>query len=498
MTKFLPPVTLITGKDERPAFHTAGLLLVLANNMGKEMGMDPLKKRLLALLLAACLLLASCGGSGGDASAASMRLKKAQGEVYLYDQKEESIAAAENTALYDGWRIDTEMQGFAWVELDQQRLAKLDEVSRAAIHKAGNDLEIEVEYGSLFFNIAAPLAEDESLTIRSSEMTVGIRGTCGWVRTVSPEQMYVYLLEGTVACTAGDAFMVISPGTLAVLTVIDGNGEIETRPVTRDEVPAFVREELAGDGQKLIDALPPSGGDGPAPEDGAGIDAPAGLEPPLMLTALRENAVSYEDILAIRIGAGGAPDMLDPPEAKGFINGIVLDLTKDGQDDLIAVSTDSMMRTTVTLYDQNGEKRGEANGSFYGSGEYGGGSSTLDILLFQSHTTGQWCVGFCNYIETGYMNVLDLSLYAIGENGMLGYIDRWYWDDISDENHAELPGLQAELEAAGWEYLNTSFLSIQNNAALDTCMLLSRATVRKDGNDRYLHIYSPQELGGAL
>lgn len=216
-----------------------------------------MKRRLLSLLLAlgfAVCLLGGCGGSG--ASASSMRLAKVLGEVSLWDQEEKSVAAAEDTALYDGWRIGTEVQSFAWVTLDETKLTKLDEASRAAVHKDGKQLEIEIEYGSLFFNVTEPLAGDESLTIRCSDMTVGIRGTCSWVCVPDPEHMVVYLLEGTVQCTAREASEQLDHGELAILSLTDGAGQIEILPLTRDKVPVFVEDELPGEGRQLIEALP--------------------------------------------------------------------------------------------------------------------------------------------------------------------------------------------------------------------------------------------------
>lgn len=45
------------------------------------------------------------------------------------------------------------------------------------IEKSGKNLEIVVDRGGLFFNITEPLAEDETMNIRTSGMMVGIRGT---------------------------------------------------------------------------------------------------------------------------------------------------------------------------------------------------------------------------------------------------------------------------------------------------------------------------------
>ena len=87
---------------------------------------------------------------------------------------------------------------FAWINLDDVKLAKLDEKSEIAIQKEDKRLELEVKSGSLFFNVTQPLEDDETMNIRTSSMVVGIRGTCGWVEVPDASHMNVYLLEGKV------------------------------------------------------------------------------------------------------------------------------------------------------------------------------------------------------------------------------------------------------------------------------------------------------------
>ena len=156
-----------------------------------------MKKNLLPLLLSLALLLTACSG----ARAASMHLQRTEGTVAVADGRGKTVAVQENLGLYGGYSVDTAAESYAWVNLDSVKLTKLDQNSEILIQQDGKKLEIEVKSGSLFFNVIAPLAEDETLTICSSTMAVGIRGTCGWVRTAPSGDMAVYLLEGSVECT---------------------------------------------------------------------------------------------------------------------------------------------------------------------------------------------------------------------------------------------------------------------------------------------------------
>ena len=85
--------------------------------------------------------------------------------------------------LYNGYAMSTEKESFAWLNLDSVKLAKMDVDSQISITKRRNALEVMVDSGNLYFNIKEPLKEDETLDIRTSNMAVGIRGTCGWVES---------------------------------------------------------------------------------------------------------------------------------------------------------------------------------------------------------------------------------------------------------------------------------------------------------------------------
>lgn len=199
--------------------------------MGKN-----LYRRGLSLLLAAGVLL-SCAACGGGTAAASMHLRKTEGTVGVSDG-EKALEPLENLGLYSGYGVDTMSESYAWIELDSVKLTKMDQDSEIGITKEGKHLEIEVQSGRLFFHVTEPLAEDESLEIRTSTMLVGIRGTCGWVT-----ENAAALLEGEVEVTAGDQSATITAGEMAR---VSGDGELIVTELPAIDVPAFVRAELDG------------------------------------------------------------------------------------------------------------------------------------------------------------------------------------------------------------------------------------------------------------
>lgn len=197
------------------------------------------------------LLLLVCGCAANRA--ATMHLRRAEGTVQVQDDKARALDVREDLGLYDGYGVDTAATSYAWVDLDEVKLSKLDENTEVKVRRDGSMLEMEVLSGSVFFNITQPLTEEESLTIRASDMVVGIRGTCGWVELLQENSLQVYILEGTVACTVTGAdgqqrTESVSGGQSATLTVDEqGQPVIELRPFSENDVRDFVLAEVKND-----------------------------------------------------------------------------------------------------------------------------------------------------------------------------------------------------------------------------------------------------------
>ena len=224
-----------------------------------------MKKRI-SFLLALALLLTSCGGGSGaaaTATAATMHLRRTEGTVSVADGEGKSVKPTKDLGLFSGYGVDTQAESYAWIDLDEVKLTKLDQNSEVEIQKEDKRLTIEVKSGSLFFNVTEPLAEDESLEIRCSTMVVGIRGTCGWVTDKTAA-----LLEGVVTVTAGEQEVTISAGEMAVMTA---EGALEVKPLSADSIPDFVREDQAEDSALVEEEV--------KADSDSGIDVLASVDP---------------------------------------------------------------------------------------------------------------------------------------------------------------------------------------------------------------------------
>ena len=112
--------------------------------------------------------------------ATTMRILRMEGEVSLEDNGKKKTAT-ENLRLNSGNALSTAIKSLVSIGLDDSKIVTLDELSRAEFNQAGRQLDLKLTDGSLFFEVQKPLADDETLDIRTNTMVVGIRGTSGWI-----------------------------------------------------------------------------------------------------------------------------------------------------------------------------------------------------------------------------------------------------------------------------------------------------------------------------
>ena len=295
-------------------------------------------QRIVSLLLILCLLCTSCGDSN---KASSMQLTKTEGTVRLLDEEGKSISTAENLRLYSGYDLTTAYRSYAWINLDSVKLTKLDSSSEIEIRKNGNDLEIIVTAGKLYFNITEPLSDEETLNIRTSTMAVGIRGTCGWVEASDERHMKVYILEGTVECSVTDPESgqsetgSVSGGESAEIYLEDsGETGITVEPFSEEDVVPFVLEELKQDEELRNKIQEDSGLDLSKVSAGAGPGNPVD-QAAKELARLLGNAVNEEGSLRKRM-----EDAMDRTtdaqlSAEGDFSGLLLSLQDSLIDDML-------------------------------------------------------------------------------------------------------------------------------------------------------------------
>lgn len=194
-------------------------------------------------LFLSIFLLAACGQSP---KAVTMYLTKTEGGVAVADPDGKSLEVVSRMGLYSGYRLATETESYAWIDLDSTKLAKMDAKTEAEIQKDGGMLEIRVGRGSVFFHVTKPLSDDETMNIRTSTLAVGIRGTCGWITVIDEGHIQVCLLEGIVECSPilGKTLGQVTAGEKADFLLLDGQWQVTKESLTTEDIPAFVIPEL--------------------------------------------------------------------------------------------------------------------------------------------------------------------------------------------------------------------------------------------------------------
>ena len=217
-------------------------------------------KKAVSFLMALLLLwnLTIPAAAAEEATAATLRLEKTEGTVKVSNAAGKNVSITDGMRLYSGYTIATEKDGYAYVSLDSTKAVKLDASSKAEVEKSGKKLELKVTAGKLFFNVTAPVGQDESLNIRTSTMVTGVRGTAGWVEVQDRFTSRVHLLEGTLTVTSSEPATgqmrqaTISGGQTATAT-LKGTSQpgsqvaLTVTGVQEKLVPGFVAVEVEKD-----------------------------------------------------------------------------------------------------------------------------------------------------------------------------------------------------------------------------------------------------------
>ena len=187
-----------------------------------------------------------------------MWVSEAEGTVNLYDREENPLELELNMRMDGGKVLETAEESLAVVDMDRERLAIMDENSRAGFETAeqGNQISIALQNGAMYFRIGIPLEEEESFEIQMDDIVLAIRGTCGMAEQSEEGGLSVILASGHAAVRRVTEDGEEAPEEAEIeagerLSVAAGDAEGGIRFVTEklaeDEVPAFLTEALRKD-----------------------------------------------------------------------------------------------------------------------------------------------------------------------------------------------------------------------------------------------------------
>ena len=180
-----------------------------------------------------------------------MWLSEAEGTVNLYDREEKPLELEMNMRMEGGKVLETAEESLAVVDMDRERLAIMDENSRAGFEAAeqGNQISIALQNGAMYFRIGIPLEEKESFEIQMGDIILAIRGTCGMAEQSEEGGLSIILASGHAAVRRvteegeeAPEETEIEAGERLSVTAGDAEGEIRfvTEKLKADEVPGFL------------------------------------------------------------------------------------------------------------------------------------------------------------------------------------------------------------------------------------------------------------------
>ena len=118
----------------------------------------------------------------------TMRLLHYEGIVEIEDASGKPCAVMENARLNSGEAMKTAEASSASVGLDKGRIVTLDENTKVDFTKQSNAIQLSLAEGSFFLDVSEKLSEDQTMDVKTSTMTVGIRGTVVLLSNLSVEE----------------------------------------------------------------------------------------------------------------------------------------------------------------------------------------------------------------------------------------------------------------------------------------------------------------------
>ncbi len=189
--------------------------------------------------------------------ATTMRLLKVEGTVTIEDASGNVKPVIDNIRFQSGDTLSTGTDGLASIGLDDTKIVTLQNDSSAQFIKNGKQIELKLKQGGVFFEVTKKLTDDETYEIETSNMTVGIRGTSGYVWYDESGLQSLVITDGKVLVSGhnpqtGETKTVEVCGGQQVscflysdITEERTSIEFELKDLEEDELPEFPLQMLA-------------------------------------------------------------------------------------------------------------------------------------------------------------------------------------------------------------------------------------------------------------
>lgn len=203
-----------------------------------------------------------------SASGTTITLSKTEGsDIVVKSGSGKELTKRTGMTLYDGYQVNTGKKSYAYLMLDKTKAVKLDENTKVGIEKEGRKNEINLNSGNIFFNVNKKLTKEESVKVKTSNNTMGIRGTSGVViakeyRNEKGEyqgrryEVQIYDGEGYIELREINSkkitYYTIKPGQRLIVSEVQSGKLVATKETLKlDEMPASALSEILNDEELL-------------------------------------------------------------------------------------------------------------------------------------------------------------------------------------------------------------------------------------------------------
>ena len=178
-----------------------------------------------------------------------MKLSKVQGTVAILDGNNRAQKAVDNMEVLSGYNVVTNQASYAWISLGDNNLIKMDALSKTMVSKSENNVMVELVSGKVLFDVSSPLANGESLIIRSGNVLTSVGNASGEIRVVDGNTVIVGF-EGQISSSVIDVrtgqlrAIPISAGRLVEIDNSANGIKVESRAATNSDISGFSKLQI--------------------------------------------------------------------------------------------------------------------------------------------------------------------------------------------------------------------------------------------------------------
>ena len=191
--------------------------------------------------------------------AATIRMTSTEGDVTVKDSTGKELSKVDNMRLYSGNHIITDEESYAFFNLDDKKAVKLIDLSEAEIRQKDQKLQLLLDAGEIYLDVKEKLEQKKTLSIRSSNMVMGIRGTKTSAAVVDLHKVRLNVYLGETECdivdlaTGNRKHITIEGGQTADLNVDQtGNIQAEINKTDPNLVSGAIIEELKDSAEQIF------------------------------------------------------------------------------------------------------------------------------------------------------------------------------------------------------------------------------------------------------